>query len=318
MAPSTPNLVHKSDWAEREQYLEFRLGPIRVGRIRFRASVLTTPFIELPLDVSSTVVTPQNLNGCPVAVIPGHPDAQKTKTIQRSNGLIRYVSFTEIRYLVELKESLASYLKKFSAKRRHNLLRTVKKFTEFSGGELDCKEYRSASEMLEFQRLAVDISQKTYKQEIGWGFQSSEKFGQELVDAAEVGAVRGYVLYCANRPAAYAFCRIQNAIIYYTHIGYDPQFSDYSPGTVLLYVLIERLFEEGRFRYLDFLGGAYWQYKQVFSTVQLSSATLFYFPPTLPNLALILLHVSVRKLESLAVRAKSMLAGIRSGREHQS
>jgi CelD/BcsL family acetyltransferase involved in cellulose biosynthesis len=314
---TTSNPAREREWAEKEQFLEFRLGPLKLGRIHFRASVLTTPFIELPQDTSATIVTRDDLGDCRVAVIPGHPDAnQNTPTIQNLNGLVRYASFTETRYLVELRGSLSTYLAKFSAKRRHNLLRTVKKFTELSEGKLDCREFRSGSEMLEFQRIAVEISEKTYKKNIGWGFQSSEKFGQELVEASAVGAVRGYVLYCKRAPAAYAFCRIQNSIVYYTHISYDPQFSDSSPGTVLLYLLIERLFEEGRFTYLDFLGGAYWQYKQVFSTVQLPSVTLFYFPPTVPNMALIFAHLTVRKLESLGVRAKAILAGIRRGQKN--
>jgi len=313
---TTSNPAREREWAEKDQFLEFRLGPLKLGRIHFRASVLTTPFIELPQDTSATIVARDDLRGSRVAVIPGHPDAQQnTKTIQKLNELVRYASFTETRYLVELRGSFSTYLAKFSAKRRHNLLRTVKKFKELSEGKLDCREFRSGPEMLEFQRIAVEISEKTYKKNIGWGFQSSEKFGQELVEAAAVGAVRGYVLYCKGEPAAYAFCRIQNSIVYYTHISYDPRFSDSSPGTVLLYVLIERLFEEGRFAYLDFLGGAYWQYKQVFSTVQLPSVTLFYFPPTLPNMILIFAHQTVRKLESLGVRAKAMLAGIRRGQK---
>jgi CelD/BcsL family acetyltransferase involved in cellulose biosynthesis len=316
METSTANAAPDREWVEKEQFLEFRLGPFKLGRVRIRASVLNTPFVELPQDPILTVVTREDLRGCPVAAIPGHPDAlQHTKTIEKLNGLIRYASFTETRYLVSLHGSLSTYLAKFSAKRRHNLLRTVKKFSELSEGKLDCREFRTGPEMLEFQRIAVDISEKTYKKKIGWGFQSSEKFGQELVESAAVGAVRGYVLYCKGVPAAYAFCRIQNSIIYYTHISYDPQFSESSPGTVLLYLLIERLFEEGRFTYLDFLGGAYWQYKQVFSTVQLPSVTLFYFPPTLPNTVLILAHLTVRNLESLGVRAKAMLARMRPGRE---
>jgi CelD/BcsL family acetyltransferase involved in cellulose biosynthesis len=314
MGTTTSNPISEGQWAQKEQFLEFRLGPFNLGRIRLQASVLTTPFIELPQDTSITVVTREDLKGLPVGVIPGHPDAQKnTRTIQKQNGLIRYASFTEIRYLVELRGSLSTYLAKFSAKRRHNLLRTVKKFTELSEGKVDAREFRTGQEMLEFQRIAVEISEKTYKQRIGWAFPSGERFSQELVESAAMSAVRGYVLYCKGVPAAYAFCRIQNSIIYYTHIGYDPQFSDHSPGTVLLYILIERLFEEGRFTYLDFLGGAYWQYKQVFSTAQLPSVTLFYFLPTVSNMALILAHVAVRKLESLAVLAKSMLAEIRAG-----
>jgi CelD/BcsL family acetyltransferase involved in cellulose biosynthesis len=160
--------------------------------------------------------------------------------------------------------------------------------------------------MLEFQRIAVAISEKTYKKEIGWTFQSSTEFGQSLVTDAGNNAVRGLVLYGNGVPAAYVFCRIQNSIIYYTHIGYDPQFSESSPGTVLLYVLLERLFAEQAFTYLDFLGGVYWQYKQVYSTVQLPSVTLLYARPGPYALAMIAAHLTVRKLEALSSRVKRL------------
>src|SRR4051794_5666483 len=111
MVTPTRNPELKRSWERKEQFLEFRLGPIRLGRVRLRASVLATPFIELPKDPSETVVRPEDLGDCRVAVIPGHPDAQqRTRTVQKINGLIRYASFTETRYLVQLDGSLSTYL----------------------------------------------------------------------------------------------------------------------------------------------------------------------------------------------------------------
>jgi len=307
MTNPTLNSSVDAAWLVKPQFLEFRLGPLKLGKISVNASVLTTQFIELPRDVSQTAVGPTELQGCTAAVIPGHPDLGTASTVATQNGLIRYVSFREVRFLVELRGTFTDYLAKFSAKRRGNLIRTVKKFIEFSGGKLDCREFHTGPEMLDFQRIAVEVSGKTYKQKIGWTFQSSREFGEELIEASKTGAVRGYVLYHKGLPAAYAFCRVQKDVVYYTHISYDPQFSEYSPGTVLLYVLIERLYAEGRFTHLDFLGGAYWQYKQVFSTVQIPSATLFYFRPTLRNWFLLVSHLSIRVLESMGVTMKRLL-----------
>ncbi len=315
MSDATPNPGMTGEWIQKPQFLDFRLGPLKLGRAALQASVLNTPFIELPKEVEQTLVSRAELHGCEAAVIPGHPDTATAPTLAYRNDLIRYVSFREVRFLVDLRGNFADYLSKFSAKRRGNLLRTVKKFTELSGGELDCREFHDAEEMLEFQRIAVEISSKTYKQRIGWAFQSSAEFSRELVEDSEKKAVRGYVLFCNGTPAAYAFCRVQESIVYYTHIGYDPQFSEHSPGTVLLYLLIERLFAEGSFTYLDFLGGAYWQYKQVFSTVQMPSATLFYFLPTLRNRSLIRCHLLVRELEAFGVRVKALMSGLKNRRE---
>ena len=293
------------------------MGPLKLGRIHFRASVLTTPFIELPQDTSATVVTRDDLRDCPVAVIPGHPDAnQNTQTIQKLNGLVRYASFTETRYLVELRGSLSTYLAKFSAKRRHNLLRTVKKFTELSEGKLDCREFRSGSEMLEFQRIAVEISEKTYKKNIGWGFQSSEKFGQELVEAAAVGAVRGYVLVLQGSTGRLCFLPYPELHRLLHPYQLRPAVQRSSPGTVLLYLLIERLFEEGRFDLPRFSRRSVLAIQAGFLDRATPVCNSVLFSPTLPNMALIFAHLTVRKLESLGVRAKAMLAGIRRGQKN--
>src|SRR5215472_15819960 len=143
MATVSSNPAAPQGWTESQQPLEFRLGPLRIGSIRFRASVLTTAFIQLPQQVSSTIVNRSELQGCEVALIPAHPNLGLVKTVQKLNGLIRYVSFTEMRYLVDLRTSFSDYLAKFSAKRRKNLLRTVRKFSELSGAELACREFHT-------------------------------------------------------------------------------------------------------------------------------------------------------------------------------
>ena len=62
------------------------------------------------------------------------------------------------------------------------------------------------------------------------------------------------MLNLRDEAAAYVFCRIDHDVIIYKHLGHDERFTQYSPGTVLLYLLLERLFEEAEFRLLDFDG----------------------------------------------------------------
>jgi CelD/BcsL family acetyltransferase involved in cellulose biosynthesis len=46
-------------------------------------------------------------------------------------------------------------------------------------------------------------------------------------------------------------------------LGHDPAFGQFSPGTVLLFLILERLFAERRFRVFDF-GGMAAEYKVFF------------------------------------------------------
>jgi CelD/BcsL family acetyltransferase involved in cellulose biosynthesis len=98
------------------------------------------------------------------------------------------------------------------------------------------------------------------------------------------GRVRGYVLMSEGQPAAYVFCQIEHDVIIYKHIGYDENFAHNSPGTVLLYLILQRLFNEGEFRLRDFDGTEYYAYKEFFATRAINCARVFGFRPGLRRL----------------------------------
>src|SRR5205823_1882492 len=92
---------------------------------------------------------------------------------------------------------------------------------------------------------------KTYQEKLldeGFGRRSI----QSLVELAERDDARGYALFHHERPVAVAFCRRYDDTLLYEWIGYDPGYNEFSPGTVLLLLMIEKLFVEQSFRFLDF------------------------------------------------------------------
>jgi len=78
-------------------------------------------------------------------------------------------------------------------------------------------------------------------------------------------AARGFVLFDHERPIAYVFCHAQSENLLYEYIAYDETYAKWSPGTVLLYLLVESLFREQRFERLD-LGEGTLGYKSFFAT----------------------------------------------------
>ncbi|TMJ70103.1 MAG: GNAT family N-acetyltransferase [Alphaproteobacteria bacterium] len=149
---------------------------------------------------------------------------------------------------------------------------------------------RYGDEIIAFRDIAVAISRASYKSDLGWGFPEDESFAREIELDAVAGRVRGYVLMSGRQPAAYVFCRIDHDVIVYKHIGYDERFAQSSPGTVLLYLMLQRLFKEYEFKLLDFDGTEYYAYKEFFSTHAISCARLFWFRPRLPEIALFGAH----------------------------
>ncbi len=270
-------------WEIRSEILYFQLGPVRLFEVPVRALTLTSnPFVlgpDLEIPLSDAVA-----NGCQALVVTAMPVDRRFATMCFDRGALRYAARYGDRYVVDLQGSFAEYIKKFSKKSRGNLQRAAKKFTA------SIREFRSPAEISAFRDLAVVISHASYKRELGWGFQEGEDFARQLEIDAAAGRVRGYVLMSDDQPAAYVFCRIDNDVIVYKHIGYDNRSAHKSPGTTLLYFILERLFDEGEFRLLDFDGTEYYEYKKFFATHAINCARVFWFRPRLPEIVLFGTH----------------------------
>lgn len=276
-------------WEVRSEPLQFRLGQFRFGEVSFRAlTLLSNPFIispalEIPLDEAWA-------KGCRGVVIPALPACQHFATMCFDRGALRYAARYGERRVVDLQGTFSDYLQKFSNKSRNTLKRKVKKLADRSSGLVNLLEYRSPSEIIAFRDIAVTISRASYKSECGLGFQESEGFARQLELDAATGSVRGYVLMSEDQPVAYVFCRIDNDVIVYKHLGYDERFAQRSPGTALLYLMLQRLFDEGEFRLLDFDGTEYYAYKEFFATRAVSCARVFWFRPRLFEISLFGAH----------------------------
>jgi len=276
-------------WEARFEVLHFQLGPLKLGEVSLKAlTLVSNPFlVHTEWLIPMAQATAQ---GCRAVVISAMPVGKRFAPMWFDRGALRYAARYGDRYVVDLQGSFAEYTKKFSKKSRGNLQRCARRF---SGGDKavgPIQEFRNPSEMIAFRDIAVAISRASYKSELGWGFQEDECFARQIKLDAAAERVRGYVLMFDGQPAAYAFCRIDHDVIVYKHIGYDEQFAQSSPGTALLYLMLQRLFDEGEFRLLDFDGTEFYAYKEFFATRAISCARVFWFPPRLPAVALFGTH----------------------------
>jgi hypothetical protein len=226
------------------------------------------------------------------------------RTLYIDHSVIRYVPYRGKRYYVDLRAgTFDQYLKKFSKKTRYNLRRTVQQFAKQSGGILDFRCYRSQEEMAEFCQHAAAVSRLSYQHKIGFGFPEGEGSTKQLMQDAATWRVSGFVLMYNATPVSYALCRINSDIITYSSTGYDPQFVRLSPGKVLLYTIIEKLFSEGNFHYFDF-GGQEWDYKALHATGSIAYLRVIWFPKTAKNLSFVLAHYILLLAWRAAARIK--------------
>jgi CelD/BcsL family acetyltransferase involved in cellulose biosynthesis len=146
--------------------------------------------------------------------------------------------------------------------------------------------------MKEFYRYASQVSSNSWKEEIGGpGFGGTVGEAAAL-NLAKAGLARGYVLFHEQKPVAYVFCRSNHEHLIYKHIGYHREYRKWSPGTVLLYLMLERLFVEQKYEFLD-LGEGTLGYKSFFSTHGIRCVRVIYFRRSLRNFIIVFAHAGL-------------------------
>lgn len=188
------------------------------------------------------------------------------------------------RSYARLDQDFDSYLAGFSAKSRSTLRRKAKRLAERCGGGLDVRCYRSEADIEAFHVHARALSARTYQERrLGYGLPEGEAALAEMRALARCDRLRGWLLFVDGRPASYLYAPAEGDILVYEYLGYDPDFADYSPGTVLLLEAMRQLMEERRFALFDFTEGEGRQ-KQQFATGAIDCVDLLLVKPTAANL----------------------------------
>jgi CelD/BcsL family acetyltransferase involved in cellulose biosynthesis len=297
------NEVVATDWVEKPYKLNFYFGEFFVCAFRFRALVLDVYFARLSPDFAGAQPPVDKLTGATeVLCLPSVPVEKTLPRISFGPASIRYVQAQYPRYYVETRGTFADYLQKFSGKTRRELTRQIGKFEKDSGGTIVWREFRHPGEMAEFQRLAREVSKKTYQERLlNLGIPDTAEYRTELEEMARADRMRGYILFFGDTPIVFHLCFVQDDNLLGQKIGYDPAFRKYSPGTLEQYLLIEKLFAEKRFERFDFGGGAS-SYKEFFATGKALCADVFYYRRTVGNLLILTLHSALAGFSDAAVK----------------
>ena len=291
-APSPPGRT----WAARPVTWVYRFGEIPVFRSRFRVLQLEGHFLDragegvpdLPKearsrDVAGALVRSQRLDAA-------------GGTVAMKDGMIRYLVNPAPRFWIDLSGTFADYTAKFSSKTRQTLGRKTRKLL---GAGATFHAYRTPGEMEVFIRLARELSAKTYQERLlGVGFPSDPAFHARILERAREDRERGYLLLVGERPIAYLYTPESHpGVLSYHSLGYDPEFEHSSPGTVLQYLVVERLFEEGTHRVYDF-GEGETEQKKLFGTHHVRCADLYLLRPTPANLSRVGARVAIESVSS--------------------
>lgn len=281
--------------------LKLRLGELSLGEFERQLAVCTSVLAEKGPGWRGIG---EALNGIAAeangVLFRSLPVESKLPRLTFGRHGIRYVPGQYDRHFADLSTSYAAYLDQFSGKSRSTLRRKVHRFEKESGGKIRWHRYANREEFEEFHRLARAISEQTYQEKLlDAGLPNDPLRREEMFEAAGEGRMRGYLIFLRDQPVAYLCCPIRNGIVTYGYLGYRTEFADMSPGTVLLWLAMEDLFQEGTHRLFDFTeGGDRGQHsqKRLFSTTSVPCADVYVFKWSTANLAIVVIHAFVEWL----------------------
>jgi len=182
------------------------------------------------------------------------------------------------RFRIRMPETAEEYWGSFSSKSRYNLRRQDRRMEETT---LVCCQ--APDEVGKFLELAAHVSKNSWQQDqIGTRIRNDDQERRFLGALAGRGELQSYVLLQRGEPAAFLLGMRDARTFYYEEIGYDRKYADFSPGSVLLFKVINHLYETKRVEWFDFgFGDA--PYKRLFGNHQTESGKGWLLPPGLKS-----------------------------------
>ena len=227
-------------------------APARDLHVR-RAGIFDGPRSRIGPDA---VRVPEGADGCLLVQPVPEPGDAAARPEAPPPGMIRWTLGVGPRYFIRLEGTFDEYLARFSAKTRSGLRRKWRRLLREAGDEVRFARF-GAGEFAAFHESAREVSRHTY-QEIMFDAglpddPQSEAFMRRRMDA---GRAEGFVLFIGDTPVAYLYCPCANGVYEYQYVGFRPDYGHWSPGTVLLLMVLEALFDEPGAAAFDFTAGA--------------------------------------------------------------
>ena len=251
-------------------------------------------------------------NGSQGFMIRSLPITDELPRLSLQNGYLCYVPLQYEHCYIDLTLTFAAYQQKFSSKTRSTINRKIRKYADHCGGSIQWRCFDKPEHLREFFGLARSVSKLSYQERLlDSGLPDSEEFIQQAESLAAENRLRAYILFEGTQPVSYLYCPIEEGILIYGYLGYDPKYMKLSVGTVLQWLALESLFAEGCFRAFDFTEGQS-EHKRLFATHQTKRANVFLIKPSLRNRFIIHSHLWMDRfsgwlgatLDKLGVRAK--------------
>ncbi len=264
-------------WIETTMRFRWQLGEWTMFARREPIAVLDRHFTELGGSPDGIELPLDRFGDCVAYVVLSQPIADKLPVLSSHRGTMRFCPHQYQHSVVLIEGTFDDYLKKqFPKDRKKKFLYKVRKYCQHVGSEAPWREFKGSEEFRAFTRLADEIAQKTYQTKLLNRGLRDENL-DEWARLAGQGLARGWVLYHGERPVAFIAGRARGAVFNDEYIGYDPEYSDFGPGNILQYFVLEQMFKERAYHVWDF-GEGEGTHKVRFGNLHVRCADIYHFP----------------------------------------
>lgn len=276
------------------------LRPIRTA-LRFELSHvlrIRAPISAMELLGSQLAgqTTPDLLRATTAAIWKAHPGVRAVylKSVVKGSALWQALEQSEWKvggatayrphgdrpfHFVTLPPTFDEYESMFSAKRRYNLRRNVRKMAEAHDGQLEVRHANGADDIDFLVQSARSVLEASWKaRRLADPTPDSMQDLDQLRRLAQAGMVRAFVLLAGGSPVAFFIGYLYRGVYHYADLAYRESHAAHSPGTVLLYLAIKDLIERDHARFINF-GVTDAQFKQVFADQHTEDAEVLILKP---------------------------------------
>jgi hypothetical protein len=185
----------------------------------------------------------------------GEADVARLEYVENDSTLFGYVKSspaflcrdhvvpTQPHGCLRLPASFKEFMGKLSRKERHNLQRYAGRLQTDFPHHMRIRCYRNEGHVDDLMRDSEAVAKTTYQRALGVGFRDNFETRKLLKTAAQKRTLRACVLYLEDRPVAFMIGVQYCQTLHGTAMGFDPRFTEYSPGSLLLMHWIEDAFE---------------------------------------------------------------------------
>ncbi|HEV3341688.1 MAG TPA: GNAT family N-acetyltransferase [Pirellulales bacterium] len=241
-------------------------GPWKIGTLPFNAwaacgTLLLDASVEPSLIADRLVDALRELPWPLIRLVPVAIDAACWRSFQdacRRRGLAMMGEIVDVVGQVEIGDDWRAYRSRWSKNHRRQIDKAARRARLAGELELDVHRDFDPRDIERLLRLGFEIEDRSWKGKVGTSVLRTpgmfDFFLEQAVQLARWQQLQLTFLTHNERPIAFEYGYFAKGTYFSHKVGYDPAYSDYSPGQLLRALLLERFHKEGGASIFDFCG----------------------------------------------------------------